>query len=384
MENIFIEFGGSVAVEGNLHVTNNGYVIANNIVLANGEFIANGSPGEIGQVFTSNGSSGYWANAISGNGSGFATVKSTGQANVVVNPANTVLNIEAANAILISTDNTTKTVTVSIQQNVNTSANVNFNNINVGNSLINATVNSTAFALNGVPISSGPSFGVIESPGQANVLALTSNSVLNISSANGIVIGTDDTSKTVSISAQQNINTTANVTFNSISDGIVTINSTAISIGSNLVANSSYLLVGNSSINVTINSTGFAVNGVPIVTPITATIGFTVDGGASTPSTGIKARIQVPYSGTIISWTLLADQSGSTQVTIKKSTYTNYPTTVSIVASAPPTLSSQRKNTDSTLSGWTTTFSAGDIFELTLDSVTSCKQITLLLKAIRS
>lgn len=107
--------------------------------------------------------------------------------------------------------------------------------------------------------------------------------------------------------------------------------------------------------------------------------GITIDGGGAVPGTGSKGYIQVPFAGTIQSWTLLADQSGSAQITVKKSTYAGFPTTSSIVASAQPKLTSAQKNTDSTLTGWTTTVAAGDALEFNLDSVTTCTRLTLTL-----
>lgn len=113
-------------------------------------------------------------------------------------------------------------------------------------------------------------------------------------------------------------------------------------------------------------------------------VNFTIDGGGSVPSTGSKGFIQFPFAGTIKSWTLLGDQSGSAQITIKKSTYSGFPTTSSIIASAPPLLSSAQKNTDSTLSGWTTSVTVGDVWEFNLDSVTTCTRLNLSVVITRS
>jgi hypothetical protein len=112
------------------------------------------------------------------------------------------------------------------------------------------------------------------------------------------------------------------------------------------------------------------------------TIGITIDGGGSVPTTGIKGDIYVPYGGTINSVTLLADQSGSCVVDIWKDTYANYPPTGadSITASAKPTISSATKSQDSTLTGWTTTITAGDTIRFNLDSVTTITRIVLVLK----
>lgn len=113
-------------------------------------------------------------------------------------------------------------------------------------------------------------------------------------------------------------------------------------------------------------------------------VGITMDGGGSVLTTGSKGYLQCPFDCTITGWTLIADQSGSAQVTVKKSTYSGFPTTSSIVASAQPSLSSAQKNTGTTLTGWTTSVTAGDIFEFNLDSVTTCTRLILELQITKA
>lgn len=113
-------------------------------------------------------------------------------------------------------------------------------------------------------------------------------------------------------------------------------------------------------------------------------LGIVIDGGGSTPSTGSKGFLQAPYSCTITGWTMLADQSGSASITVKKSTYAGFPTTSSIVGSAPPNLSSAQKNTSTTLTGWTTTITAGDVLEFNLTSVATVTRIILELQVTRT
>jgi hypothetical protein len=93
---------------------------------------------------------------------------------------------------------------------------------------------------------------------------------------------------------------------------------------------------------------------------------------------GAIQDVVVQYAGTIQSVMLLADQTGSVSVGIWKDVYANFPPTIadSIVASAPPTLSSAVKSEDSTLTGWTTALAAGDVLRFYL---TSCADITKLL-----
>jgi len=133
--------------------------------------------------------------------------------------------------------------------------------------------------------------------------------------------------------------------------------------------------------NVTLTVDG---TGTMSVVPVVTALGITIDGGTSTPTTGSKGYLRVPFACTITYWQLLADQSGSAQITVKKGTYAAFPTTASIVASAPPNLSSAQKNQSSTLTGWTTAITAGDILEFNLDSVTTCQRLTLQLQVTRS
>lgn len=114
----------------------------------------------------------------------------------------------------------------------------------------------------------------------------------------------------------------------------------------------------------------------------TGTVTMTIDAGSSVISTGLKGYIEVPFACTIISWTILADVSGSIVIDVWKDTYANYPPVVgdSITASAKPTITTAVKNQSSTLTGWTTSVSAGDILAFNVDSVTTIKRITLSLK----
>lgn len=115
-------------------------------------------------------------------------------------------------------------------------------------------------------------------------------------------------------------------------------------------------------------------------------VGITIDAGASTITTGTKGFAVVPITGTIVQATLLSTDasvtSGSIVIDVWKDSYANYPPTVAdtITASAKPTISSGIKSQDSTLTGWTTSVTAGDILGFNVDSVTSLKRVTLTLK----
>jgi hypothetical protein len=111
----------------------------------------------------------------------------------------------------------------------------------------------------------------------------------------------------------------------------------------------------------------------------TACIGITIDGAGNAITTGIKGFASIPYNCVITSATLLANVSGDLVMDIRKATFTDYPTTTSICASALPTLSSEIKSFDNTLSGWDTIIDAGDIIEYVVDSTSTLTKATLTL-----
>lgn len=113
---------------------------------------------------------------------------------------------------------------------------------------------------------------------------------------------------------------------------------------------------------------------------VAITAGFAGGGVPLTAST--QCDVFVPYSGTIVSVTLLADVSGSVVVDIWKVPYASYPATISntITASALPTITTATNSQDNTLTGWTTSISAGDCLRFNINSATSITRLTLVLK----
>lgn len=134
------------------------------------------------------------------------------------------------------------------------------------------------------------------------------------------------------------------------------------------------------------NSDGDIVDGGVAPASLEATIPFFIDGGGSAITTGIKGWVQVDFDCTINQVTLLADQTGSIVVDIWKDTYANYPPTDadSITASAVPTISSGTKSQDATLTGWTTSISAGDVFYFNVDSAATIEKCLVSLKVTRT
>lgn len=117
-----------------------------------------------------------------------------------------------------------------------------------------------------------------------------------------------------------------------------------------------------------------------------STLNFVIDGGGSAITTGIKGDLVVDFAATITGVTLLADQSGSIVVDLWKDSYANSPPTDadSITASAPPTISADVKSQDTTLTGWTTSVTAGQIIRVNVDSATTITRCTVALEVQRA
>lgn len=127
--------------------------------------------------------------------------------------------------------------------------------------------------------------------------------------------------------------------------------------------------------NLTMTGTTLSASGGASANPIT--VGVTVDGGGSAITTGIKGYIQCPVTGTITKWTLLGDQSGSVEFDVFLDAFGAALPTTSIVAAAPPALTADVTGTDSTLTGWSTTVTAGDVFGFEVVSAATLERVTL-------
>lgn len=118
---------------------------------------------------------------------------------------------------------------------------------------------------------------------------------------------------------------------------------------------------------------------------LSASIVYVIDGGGATFSTGVKGFLQIPFNCTITAVSLLADQTGSVVVDIWKDTYANFPPTAadSITGAAKPTISASNKSVNSTLTGWTTSITAGDVLAFNVDSATTITRLTITLSVNR-
>lgn len=142
------------------------------------------------------------------------------------------------------------------------------------------------------------------------------------------------------------------------------------------------------------NNSIWVYNGSAWVSTLSVTIanaklgnfGCVVDNTPAVITTGVKAYISMPYDGTITSWTILGDQTGTCVVDVWKTTYAGYPGSVanSITGGSYITLTSASKNTSSSLGTWTTSFTAGDIFVFNINSISTLNKITIIVNVSKT
>lgn len=137
----------------------------------------------------------------------------------------------------------------------------------------------------------------------------------------------------------------------------------------------------------TLNTTAIVFAAFPATAARSLVFGIVIDGGAAAITTGIKGFVRIPVTCTITKVTVLsidaAVTAGSIVVDLWKDTYANYPPDVAdtITASAKPTLSSATASEDSTLTGWTTSVTAGDVIGFNVDSATTVTKVLVELEA---
>jgi hypothetical protein len=143
-------------------------------------------------------------------------------------------------------------------------------------------------------------------------------------------------------------------------------------------------LNATSPARLSIGSEGSALrvsSGAPIWQPEVGALEIGIDGHGAVPQTGVRADLVIPYDLTITDWSIIADQSGSMQLDIWKSTLANYPPVDggSITGSAPPALSNALTAASAALTGWSPALVKGDCLRINLDSVSTLTRATITL-----
>ena len=119
----------------------------------------------------------------------------------------------------------------------------------------------------------------------------------------------------------------------------------------------------------------------PTATTVVHSIGATFDGAGSALTTSTTTYVTVPYACTIQAWNVTADTGTITFDVWKIATGTAIPTVSNtITASALPALASGTALHSTTLTGWTTSVAANDIFAFTVNTVASATKASLALQ----
>lgn len=237
--------------------------------------------------------------------------------------------------------------------------------------------------INGILSGNGTAISAASTSGTGAVCLVNSPvfTTPNIGAAVGSISGNAGTA--TALATGRTIGITGDITYTSPSfdgSGNVTAGGTLATVNSNVGSFGS----GTAIPNFTVNGKGLltaagstAVTGLS--NAILRTVGITADGGGSAPTAGIKGYATIPYSGTITGYTIISDQSGSAVFDVWKRNDAVPTIANTIVASAPPTLSSSQYVRSTTLTGWTTSVAANDVIGFNLNSASGLTRATLVL-----
>jgi hypothetical protein len=121
----------------------------------------------------------------------------------------------------------------------------------------------------------------------------------------------------------------------------------------------------------------------------TGSCGVTFDGQGGTISNGKTAYVQIPYNGTLTSWTLVANTAGNCTVTAFKSTYGSFPPTSpgGNLYSVQPSITApnqKNQNLTPTYLGSQATVTAGDWIGFTISGVTTVSWVNLTISITKT
>ena len=119
-----------------------------------------------------------------------------------------------------------------------------------------------------------------------------------------------------------------------------------------------------------------------LIAPAKAELAFVLDGGGSAITAGVKGHLRVPFGCAIERVTLTADQPGSIQIDIWKSTYTGFPPADanSITGGHELNIVADSKYDDAVLTGWNKSLDGGDILAFNVDSADTITRVTVNLQ----
>jgi len=109
-------------------------------------------------------------------------------------------------------------------------------------------------------------------------------------------------------------------------------------------------------------------------------INFVINNGSNVIGTGIKGDVEIPFTGTIIKSTALADQTGSVNISWWKDSYANFPPTSGDMLGYQVISSSNKGQS----TGLTQAVTAGDILRFNVESADIVTRVTISLTVRRS
>ena len=144
-----------------------------------------------------------------------------------------------------------------------------------------------------------------------------------------------------------------------------------------------YQVSGNTLFFTSPPAAGANFSGIALQTTadLTRTIVFMVDNGSQDITPGNKGYLTLDVTGTLESWTVLSETTGTIAFDIEKSSYTNFPNNfVSIVGNEYPILNNQNKNKDDNLTTWNKSLELGDVLRFNVLSCVGVQRCSVFLK----
>lgn len=120
-----------------------------------------------------------------------------------------------------------------------------------------------------------------------------------------------------------------------------------------------------------------------VLVGVARTVGATFDGGGQPLVVGAYCDVRLPFRVYLDKVSVVADTNGSLIVDIRRAPLEDYPPTVSIAASAKPTLVSARTYEDTDLAGWTTELQAGDVVRFVVESCSGITRATIQVEGVQ-
>ena len=196
-------------------------------------------------------------------------------------------------------------------------------------------------------------------------VTLANTGAFTVTHVNGVSYGTSPSTNTVPVVTGSNT-----VTYEAVPNAALANSSITFSNGTGISGAATVSLGGTYTPAVTANTRARAVGA-----------GFDGGGSALTSGSTATAYFFVPFACTISEWAATVDTGTITFDVWKIASGTAIPTvTNTITASALPAISSGTAKASTTLTGWTTTVTAYDIFGVNINTVASATKASLILE----